>query len=244
MPYSPAPTSISSSTLLGLLSPQGAHLLVFAWTLGSNGWESFVGGRVAFKALRESTSATFIEWMGSLSTGGCIGVRSGGEGSGGKRRTTKREMVSSSSLLAPSLPPARLHFRALRGQLFKSYFSLKYILLPPPSPPSRIKSDISRCSRSFVISALASTYLLASHLLLNPLSSSLFTLSSPPSFNALLLGAHAATYWLNWLFVGKKVSALMHERAEQEVAEGKGYNEEGVSFFFASCDASERHEES
>lgn len=81
-------------------------------------------------------------------------------------------------------------------------------------------------------SALASTYLLGSHLLLNPLSSSLLTLSSPPSFNALLLGAHAATYWLNWLVVGKKVSALMHERAEQEVREGKGYNEEGVSLFF------------
>lgn len=53
MPYAPTPVSISGSTLLGLFSPQGAHLLVFAWTLGSNGWETFVGGRVAFRALRE-----------------------------------------------------------------------------------------------------------------------------------------------------------------------------------------------
>ncbi|KAL7412989.1 hypothetical protein BDY24DRAFT_390272 [Mrakia frigida] len=148
MPSHSTPTSISGSTLLGLFSLQGAHLLVFAWTFGSNAWETCVGGRLAYR----------------------------------------------------NLP--RNHFRIVRGRVFLYYFG---------------------------INAIASTYLLASQLLLNPLTSSLFDLSSPPSFNAFLLGAHAGSYWLNSLWLGRRVTALMVERSDRELFEGKTYTDQDVS---------------
>lgn len=48
------PTTVGLSTLVGLITPKAAHLLLWGYAFGVNTWQTFAGGIIAFKSLRTS----------------------------------------------------------------------------------------------------------------------------------------------------------------------------------------------
>ncbi|CED84996.1 Uncharacterized conserved protein [Phaffia rhodozyma] len=81
----------------------------------------------------------------------------------------------------------------------------------------------------FLTNSIAAAVMLGSQVYRHPLKQSIFTLSSPESFQAVSLGLNLAFYVLNALWIGPLTTKVMFQRAKLEKEEGKSYSDDGIS---------------